>query len=761
MYTALLSPALLDTIASPLFIVEGNSIRWTNVAAQRLLGYTSEALAHCTLSELIDPEYRPVVFAAYPKNDLVTVHNLEIRLLPSNSRPVWVDFSTAHFDTEDQDLWVITAYDITKHKLAAAATQERESVFRLAVDNFPGAFAIYDADLRFQYVNRYSTQVTGRPLEVYLGHTDEEFLPPSVTQTYLPTLQRALAMRTPQVIECKVDLEVGNIDLVVNYVPLLDEQGEVKQILGITHDITERKQMEEALRQSEEIYRSLVAALAEGIVQQSATGEIVACNASAERILGLTRDQMTGRTSLDPRWRAIHEDGSPFPGETHPAMVSLRTGQPCSKVVMGVHKPDGTLSWISINSEPMFHQGEEKPYAVIASFHDITERTEAAAQLRESEQRYRQLLDNAPVAISVFDLETLELLYANPASVALYRVSIPDPDAYARWTQSLSINHRAISKERLEKLRDGLMVPPMEYHSRLPDGRDLYTLVVAIPIMYQGRRAMLSINTDITDRKLAEQHALELIMERERRGVLEQLLQDTSHDLRTPLASLMTSSYIMKRLIDTLQDQVNALPDCAAVDTIRQTANGITKRIETHRHSIVRLKMLVEAMFDMIRLDARIDFEFLPYNLNDFIQPIINEQLLEANKRNLNFSFHSDENLPSVSLDGYEFSRVVQNLVENAIQYTPDGGQIAIKTYRQSEQVVLEVTDTGIGIDAGDLPHIFERFFRADRARSTRTGGNGLGLAIARKIVEAHRGRIEVNSALGQGSTFRVILPHS
>src|SRR5207302_10180241 len=110
-----------------------------------------------------------------------------------------------------------------------------------------------------------------------------------------------------------------------------------------------------------------------------------ACNASAERILGLSADRIKGRTTLDPRWQAIHEDGSAFPGETHPVMVTLRTGQPCSNVVMGVRKPGGELTWISINSQPLLRDNEPTLYAVVASVADITERKKTEEALRESE----------------------------------------------------------------------------------------------------------------------------------------------------------------------------------------------------------------------------------------------------------------------------------------------------------------------------------------------------------------------------------------
>jgi eukaryotic-like serine/threonine-protein kinase len=103
-----------------------------------------------------------------------------------------------------------------------------------------------------------------------------------------------------------------------------------------------------------------------------ADGTFRACNKSAERILGLTAEQMKGRTPLNPGWQAIREDGSPFPGESFPTAVTLRTGRPCSDVVMGIHKPTGELTWISINCQPLFREGEHSPYAVVASFEDIT-----------------------------------------------------------------------------------------------------------------------------------------------------------------------------------------------------------------------------------------------------------------------------------------------------------------------------------------------------------------------------------------------------
>jgi diguanylate cyclase (GGDEF)-like protein/PAS domain S-box-containing protein len=139
---------------------------------------------------------------------------------------------------------------------------------------------------------------------------------------------------------------------------------------------------ENRLRESEARYSSALSSLSEGVVIQGGSGEIMTANNAAGSILGLTVDQLTGRSSSNPGWQAIHEDGTPWLGDTHPAMVTLKTGKAISEAIMGIHKPDGLLSWISINAEPIVSRGEQLPHSVVTSFTDITLRKEAETQLR-------------------------------------------------------------------------------------------------------------------------------------------------------------------------------------------------------------------------------------------------------------------------------------------------------------------------------------------------------------------------------------------
>lgn len=204
-----------------------------------------------------------------------------------------------------------------------------------------------------------------------------------------------------------------------------DRTGTLLGFVKVTRDISARKQAEEALRESEERYHTIYNALHEGLVLQHADGTIQAVNASAERILGLSAAQMMGRTSHDPVWRAIHEDGSPFPGETHPIVVSLATGQPQHTVIIGLQKPDETLAWVSVNAQPLFRNDDTTPYAAVASFIDITDLKRLEQSLRASEERYSSLIEHSFDAILLTQPDGA-ILTANPAATLLFRMTEAD-----------------------------------------------------------------------------------------------------------------------------------------------------------------------------------------------------------------------------------------------------------------------------------------------------------------------------------------------
>lgn len=173
-----------------------------------------------------------------------------------------------------------------------------------------------------------------------------------------------------------------------------NEQGERIGFAGIHRDITERRQSEEALRISEERYRSVVHALGEGIIMHDKNGEIIASNKSAEDILGISAERLIGTYPYDKENSTIHEDGTPFPSGQYPSIITLKTGQSLQNVIMGVQRPDGALIWISVNTEPIYYTRQRiYPDAVVASFVDITQKKAAEIELQRSQQQLREYSD--------------------------------------------------------------------------------------------------------------------------------------------------------------------------------------------------------------------------------------------------------------------------------------------------------------------------------------------------------------------------------
>ncbi len=209
---------------------------------------------------------------------------------------------------------------------------------------------------------------------------------------------------------------------------------------GVITDITEQQQTRQQLIESEIRHRSILEAMSEGVVMHSRDGEIVEANPAARDILGLDDPELLGRRSEDPAWQAIHTDGRPFPGENHPAMVSLREGRSVREQEMGLPQPDGRTRWLRINSEPLFLHGGDQPDAAVATFTDVTERFEARRRLAENEARYRDLVESQPQAIHRF-LPDTSITFANGVLARLIGAQ-PDELVGYRWIESVEVEER-------------------------------------------------------------------------------------------------------------------------------------------------------------------------------------------------------------------------------------------------------------------------------------------------------------------------------
>ena len=292
----------------------------------------------------------------------------------------------------------------------------------------------------------------------------------------------------------------------------------------------------------------------------------------------------------------------------------------------------------------------------------------------------------------------------------------------------IAIENGSWTGEFVQYKRDGEAMVVLSVISLLTDAEGTATGLIAV-------------NRDVTEQRLAEQHQVDLAVERERVKILRQVISDMSHDLKNPLATIRTSLYLLERFAD---------------DPAKR--RGYLETLDGH---ITRLEAMLQDLLSMSRLENAIDeIEFQSIDLCQLLRQVVQEQQPLAIRRQQHFEFQETvEVIPHVRANPSQIGRAVTNLVVNAINYTPERGEITLALRPEPGAVVIEVRDTGIGISPQDQNRIFERFYRADKSRSSTTGGSGLGLAIAKAIVETHGGSISLESRPGEGSLFSIHLP--
>jgi two-component system phosphate regulon sensor histidine kinase PhoR len=254
--------------------------------------------------------------------------------------------------------------------------------------------------------------------------------------------------------------------------------------------------------------------------------------------------------------------------------------------------------------------------------------------------------------------------------------------------------------------------------------RALRAMITRLPTPQDDQ--MLIVLQDLTEVRRAEQ-------------ARRTLMANLSHDLRTPLASLQA-------MIETLQD--GALDDrAAALDFLR--------RMDAEVQSLSRL---VNEVLELSRIESgQLELHRAPTDLRDLLTALTARMEVQAEQHGISIMPDVASDLPPLHVDASRIEQVLLNLLQNALNFTPSGGSVTLTAALDDDHIVVRVQDTGIGITPEDLPHIFERFYKADRARSS--GGTGLGLAIAKHLIERHGGRIWAASQLGRGTTVSFTLP--
>lgn len=378
--------------------------------------------------------------------------------------------------------------------------------------------------------------------------------------------------------------------------------------------------------------------------------------------------------------------------------------------------------------------------AAILRYYEQQALSQQTSKLAESERRYRDLFNATSEGLIIHKNGTV--LTVNPAFCELSGYQ-PD-EIIGQSVARLYPPEAHADIMTLSQRKD-----PYQVEGIRKDGSRIPVEITGREHVYQGERVRVGTIRDISKQKEAEARRLELAIEREKNTMYRRLLGDLSHDLRTPLTGIKTSTYLIRKL--------------------KHDPDAIERHLVTLDAQTNHLQRIFDDLLHMARLDRdTTNYMFTWGDPTPIVRDAVTRHTPAAQAKQQLLTLLLPDRLPRMLLDAREIDHMIGHLLTNAITYTPPGGRISVRaealphptpTDPGAEDLVIVVEDTGIGIRPVDLPFIFDRFYRADSARSTETGGAGLGLTIALKIAQAHRGTITVASEEGRGSSFRVQLP--
>ncbi len=493
---------------------------------------------------------------------------------------------------------------------------------------------------------------------------------------------------------------------------------------ALEREIDERQRLERAVRDFRNRYEIMFQKhVAIMLLIDPETGDIIDANQAAFQYYGYSHDELVSMNISDINTlskQQIYEEMRQARAEKRTHFIfrhALRSGE---------------IRDVEVFTAPIEIEGKTLLYSII---HDITDRMQVEDALRASEDQHRRIFESVTDGLLITDLDAT-VVEVNPAACRMYGYE-RDELIGLRATDLIHPDYHPVLEQFIDNVKDTGMFAGETIDIR-KSGEMFNTEVKGTTMVFQGKPHLLAIIRDVTARKQAEQRRVEFEVEKERATVLQHFIGHASHDLRTPLTTIKTNIYLLRKLSDPEKQERHM--------TILETQTA-------------HLERLLEDMLNMSRLDQAIDFKFAPLDVNTVVQGVVIRQRLLAESKNHTLTFSADPALLPALADKIQLDYALTNIVLNALHYTPDGGAITIRMCQRNDHAIIEVQDTGIGIGPDDLPRIFDRFYRVDKARGADTGGVGLGLAIAKRIIEAHQGQIEVESELGHGSIFRVLLP--
>jgi len=497
-------------------------------------------------------------------------------------------------------------------------------------------------------------------------------------------------------------------------------------------DITQRKFSEKKLAESTNLYRLLADNIYDLVALHQPEGDLIYISPSCHKILGFAEEELYG---FQPN-ELIHPDDVEKTKKIYHQAVSH--GETLIAATYRMRTKSGNYIWLETYSTPILDD-EGGVCQLLAVSRDISQRKRIEEELQTREAYLHSLLNTQNALVLRTDMDG-NYSYVNDAMHSIYRWMYPrkkdmigspslatiiDEDhikAYNAIEECIKKPNTSVQIELRKPTEDGGFFTAVWEFMALTNYEDHLTEIQCVGI-------------DISERKAIEERNFEIAIEKERLAVITKFIQDAAHEFRTPLSIIGTSSYLMSK-----NDNINY-------------------RKEKYEHvefEINRITKLLNMLSLLVKLENGAELHLSDIHLKPILELSCDVAKFEK-ETNPSIKIIVPNNTLTIQADSVLFPIVLQELINNAIRNTPSNGYVTISLLENQEDIKIKVEDTGIGISKKDLSHIFDTFWRKDIAHST--SGFGLGLPIAKRIVEKHAGTLVIDSILGHGTICVITLP--
>ena len=637
-----------------------------------------------------------------------------------------------------------TIEDVTERKRTGEALRQANHLLEAIVRASPLAMVVVDLSGSVRSWNPAAERMFGFAAAEVLGR-----IAPHIPAGEVAEFQRRLAAAAegtqPAAAEipfCRRDN--STVEAALWTAPLRNSEGVVEGVVGMLADITERRRDERALHKANETLKTLIQACPLRIIILDVEGNVQNWSPQSERDLGWTQEETVGR----PLPLVMESDREGF----REFLEEIKAGHCIEGVEKRVRRKDGAEVDISLWAAPLRNpQGEITGSITVVA--DITERKQDERKLRESEERYRELFENAHDIVCVTDLEgrlkslnraaELATEYAREDVLGKHLGQLLAPRDSARFPGQIA-----------SMLAGGGSVKD-EMTILSKDGREILLEIVSRLVFDKGRPVgVQGIGRDITERKRHQEELARYARE------LQQKNEELSAALVAARAAAEAKSRFLANMsheIRTPMNGVTGMLDLLLASPLSPEQQDCAKTVQASAEALL---VVINDILEFSSIESgKLELGTEPFEL----APVVNEVCallgVQARRKGLQLHSHLDPSLPRMLLgDASRLRQILSNLVGNAIKFT-DSGEVAVRVALErgtSHTATLRVTvrDTGIGIDSDHCVELFNSFVQGDNSAARKYGGSGLGLAISKQLVEMMKGRIGFESEAGLGSTF-------